>query len=98
MSQNQQDRIATGTQASKTVRWVVGIGVTILLTIRMTVVFPEPESPITTVIFADGTVSEKLFSAVMSPYFFDTRSNSITWKIRCVNQAALTVTPRQNAT
>lgn len=35
MSQNQQDRISTGTQASKTVRWVVGIGVTILLTIGL---------------------------------------------------------------
>ncbi len=35
MKRNQQDRIATGTQASKTVRWVVGIGVTILLTIGL---------------------------------------------------------------
>jgi nitrogen fixation/metabolism regulation signal transduction histidine kinase len=35
MSQNLQDRIATGTQVSKTVRWVVGIGVTILLTIGL---------------------------------------------------------------
>ena len=35
MKRNQQDQIATGTQASKTVRWVVGIGVTILLTIGL---------------------------------------------------------------
>ena len=35
MKRNQQDRIATGIQASKTVRWVVGIGVTILLTIGL---------------------------------------------------------------
>jgi nitrogen fixation/metabolism regulation signal transduction histidine kinase len=35
MKRNQQDRIATGTQPSKTVRWVVGIGVTILLTIGL---------------------------------------------------------------
>ena len=35
MSQNLEDRIATGTQASKTVRWVVGIGVTILLAIGL---------------------------------------------------------------
>ena len=35
MKRNQQDRIATGSQASKTVRWVVGIGVTILLTIGL---------------------------------------------------------------
>ena len=35
MKRNQQDRIATGTQASKTVRWVVGIGVTILLAIGL---------------------------------------------------------------
>ena len=35
MKRNQQDRIATGTQASKTVRWVVAIGVTILLTIGL---------------------------------------------------------------
>ena len=35
MSRQPQDRIATGTQASKTVRWVVGIGVTILLTIGL---------------------------------------------------------------
>ena len=35
MSQNLQDRIATGTQASKTVRWVVGIGVSILLAIGL---------------------------------------------------------------
>ena len=35
MSRNLEDRIATGTQASKTVRWVVGIGVTILLTIGL---------------------------------------------------------------
>ena len=35
MSRKLQDRIATGTQASKTVRWVVGIGVTILLTIGL---------------------------------------------------------------
>jgi len=35
MKRNQQDRIATGTQASKTVRWVVGVGVTILLTIGL---------------------------------------------------------------
>jgi len=35
MSRNLEDRIATGTQASKTVRWVVGIGVTILLAIGL---------------------------------------------------------------
>ena len=35
MKRNQQDLIATGTQASKTVRWVVGIGVAILLTIGL---------------------------------------------------------------
>ena len=35
MSRNLEDRIATGTQASKTVRWVVGVGVTILLAIGL---------------------------------------------------------------
>ena len=35
MSRKLQDQIATGTQASKTVRWVVGIGVTILLAIGL---------------------------------------------------------------
>ena len=74
------------------------MGVTILLTIRIAVVFPEPERPINTVTFAVGTVSENLSSAVMSPYFFDTRSNSITWQTRGLDYAALTVTPRQKAT
>ena len=35
MNRNPQDRIATGAQASKTVRWIVGIGVSILLTIGL---------------------------------------------------------------
>ena len=74
------------------------VGIAILLTIRRAVVFPEPERPINTVIFAVGTFSEKLSSAVTAPYVFDTRSNSITRETRDLGQAALTVTPRQNAT
>ena len=35
MNQNKQDRIVTGAQASKTVRWLVGIGVAVLLTIGL---------------------------------------------------------------
>ena len=35
MNRYPQDRIATGAQASKTVRWIVGIGVSILLTIGL---------------------------------------------------------------
>jgi hypothetical protein len=35
MNRNSEDRIATGAQVSKTVRWMVGIGVTILLTIGL---------------------------------------------------------------
>jgi len=35
MSRNQEDQIATGTQASKTARWLVGLGLTILLTIGL---------------------------------------------------------------
>ncbi len=35
MSRNQEDQIATGTQASKTVRWLVGVGLTILLAIGL---------------------------------------------------------------
>ncbi|CAB4535697.1 unannotated protein [freshwater metagenome] len=58
------------------------VGVTILLTIRMAVVFPEPESPINTVIFAVGADNEKSASAAVFPYFFETRSNSITWERR----------------
>ena len=35
MNRNPKDRIATGAQASKTVRWMVGIGVTILFIIGL---------------------------------------------------------------
>ena len=35
MSQNKQDLIVTGAQASKTLRWLVGIGVVVLLTIGL---------------------------------------------------------------
>ena len=35
MSQNKQDHIVTGAQASKTLRWLVGIGVVVLLTIGL---------------------------------------------------------------
>jgi nitrogen fixation/metabolism regulation signal transduction histidine kinase len=35
MNRNSEDRIATGAKVSKTVRWMVGIGVTILLTIGL---------------------------------------------------------------
>jgi len=50
------------------------------------------------VIFAVGTVSEKLSNAVTAPYVFDTRSNSSTRETPDLGQATLTVTPRQNAT
>ena len=52
-------------------------GVAILLTMRMSVIFPDPDNPINTVIFAVGAVNEKSVSATVSPYFFETRSNSI---------------------
>jgi hypothetical protein len=79
------------------------VGVTILLTERMAVVLPDPDNPINTVILAVGTVNEKSFSATVSPYRFETRSNWIIGQIESLGklrerQARVTSTPRQKAT